>query len=161
MIEQTLNDQVAEISAMLPRLMRRLFVLHADDMAMDLPLAQMRVCSMLYDGSQTMSALSREMGISHSAITQIADRLERSQMVERVSDAEDRRVKTLRLTDHGRDMMRLRRERKNRRISEVLGCLDSDSRRAVLDALEKLLDAAHKTAPDASDDKTVDEGLLR
>ena len=160
MTSESLNDQVAELSAILPRLMRRLFLLYADDPAMELPLAQMRVCSLLYDGSQTMSALSRELGISLSAITQIADRLERSRMVERISEAEDRRVKTLRLTEQGQEVMRLRRERRRRRISEVLGSLDPESRKGVLQALETLLDAAYRKAPDAADAMPVEEGLL-
>ena len=160
MTTKSLNDQVAEITTVLPRLMRRLFVLHADDLALELPMAQMRVCSLLYDGSQTMSALSRELGISLSAITQIADRLERSKMVERISEVEDRRVKTLRLTDQGREMMRLRRERRKRRVTEVLGSLDPDSRQAVLFALHTLLDAAHKTAPDPAGSIPEEKGLL-
>ena len=160
MTNESLNDQVAEIATILPRLMRRLFVIYADDPAMELPMAQMRVCSLLYDGSQSMSALSRELGISHSAITQIADRLERSHMVERVSETEDRRVKTLRLTAEGREAMRLRRERRKRRVSEVLGCLDPDSRRAVLEALNMLLDAASRTAPDPQSSVPIEEGLL-
>lgn len=160
MTTKSLNDQVAEITTVLPRVMRRLFVLHADDLALELPMAQMRVCSLLYDGSQTMSALSRELGISLSAITQIADRLGRSKMVERISEVEDRRVKTLRLTDQGREMMRLRRERRKRRVTEVLGSLDPDSRQAVLFALHTLLDAAHKTAPDAAGSVPEEKGLL-
>ena len=160
MTKELLNNQVAEITTVLPRLMRRLFEIHADDLAMELPMAQMRVCSLLYDGSQTMSCLSRELGISHSAITQIADRLERSIMVERVSEAGDRRVKTLRLTDHGRMMMRLRRDRRKLRVSEVLGRLDPDSRHAVIEALKTLYDAACKTASDTADSMPVEKGLL-
>ena len=58
-------------------MMRQLF--SADDhLAAELPLAQLRVCGMLYDGPHPMSVLSRELGVSLSAMTQIADRLERA-----------------------------------------------------------------------------------
>ena len=160
MTNELLNNQVAEIATILPRLMRRLNLLYADDPAMELPMAQMRVCSLLYDGPETMSSLSRELGISLSAITQIADRLERSGRVERVPETEDRRVKILRLTEEGQEMMRSRRERRKRRISEVLGCLAPDSRQAVLDGLQTFLDAAHKTAPDIQAGVPLEEGLL-
>jgi len=127
---------------------------------MDLPLAQMRVCSLLYDGSQTMSALSRELGISLSAMTQIADRLERSHLVERVSEEGDRRVKLLCLTDQGREIMRLKREKRKRRVSKVLRRLDTESRRAVLDALQMLLDAAYKDPADAKGRMPAEKGLI-
>jgi len=157
MTKESLDEQVAQIAAVLPRLLRRLNSLYADDLDMDLPMGQMRVCSFLYDSPESMSALSRELGISLSAITQIADRLERSGMVERVPETEDRRVKFLRLTEKGQEMMRSRRERRKRRISEVLGCLDPDSRQAVLDGLQMFLDAAQRTSADGI---PVDEGLL-
>ena len=46
--------------------------------AAELPLAQLRVCGVLCDGPRPMSAVSRELGVSLSAMTQIADRLERA-----------------------------------------------------------------------------------
>ena len=156
---ETLHDQASRIASILPRLLRQLSVLQADDPAMELPIAQMRVCSLLYDGPHTMSALSRELGISLSAMTQIADRLERGQMVERVLEPEDRRVKTVRLTDHGQTVMRLRRKKRIDRISEVMEHLDPESRAAVLNALQTLLDACRKTAR-LADESAVADALI-
>ena len=48
------------------------------DPADDLPLAQLRVCSLLVGGDRSISCLSRELGITMSATTQLADRLERT-----------------------------------------------------------------------------------
>ena len=45
-----------------------------------------------------MSSLGRELGVSLSAITQIADRLERAGLVTRVAKGGDRRVRRLELT---------------------------------------------------------------
>ena len=68
------------IASLLPAIMRQLFA--ADDhLAVELPLAQLRVCGMLYDGPHPMSALGREIGVSQSAMTQIADRLRARRMV--------------------------------------------------------------------------------
>ena len=76
MSEEILRKQGEAVVTMLSSLMRGLFTLTVDDPAMELPGAQLRMCTVLREGPKTMSALSSEMGITHSAITQIADRLE-------------------------------------------------------------------------------------
>ena len=80
-------EEANKIASLLPALMRQLFTLD-DDLAVDLPLAQLRVCASLQDGPLPMSALSRELGVTLSAMTQIADRLERANLVSRVAEAE-------------------------------------------------------------------------
>jgi len=71
-----LVEQARAITACLPAVMRQLFTFE-DDPIEELPLAQLRICSLLYGEPRSMSALSRELGVSLSAITQVADRLER------------------------------------------------------------------------------------
>lgn len=92
-----------------------------------------------------MSALSQELGISFSATTQIADRLERAGLVERVAKEGDRRVKNLRLTASGAAMMESRRKTRVRRVEEVLEQLPPEMRQTVLQALNQLLQAAEAT----------------
>ncbi len=48
-----------------------------DDPVAELPLAQLRLCNVLARGPRPMTEISREIGTSLSAVTQIADRLER------------------------------------------------------------------------------------
>src|SRR5438128_8143690 len=90
------EEQAAQLECLLPKLMRRLFTLQ--DAVSQLPLAQLRLCTILQGGPRPMSVLGEELSISVSAVTQIADRLERAGLVERVSEAEDRRMRRLRLT---------------------------------------------------------------
>src|ERR1041385_5838242 len=100
MAENSLIDQAQAIAGILPLLTRQLFV--ADDsLAAQLPLAQLRVCGILFGGRPSMSVLGRELGMSLSAMTQIADRLERARLVKRVSVGADRRVRCLQLTGRG------------------------------------------------------------
>lgn len=141
MSEVVLREQSEAIVSMLSGLARRLFTLEADDPGMELPVAQMRVCTVLIDGPKTMGAISRELGISHSAITQIADRLERAAMVERVPESEDRRCKSLRLTAFGVEKMRSRRERRVLRMQRAMDKLPPEDRAAVVSALRTLFDA--------------------
>jgi hypothetical protein len=88
-----------------------------------------------------MSALSRELGVSLSALTQIADRLERVRLVKRVTEANDRRVRCLQLTARGEKIMRKRREARVLRTLAVLEQLPGDQREAVRASLQILVDA--------------------
>ena len=88
----------------------------------------------------TMSALSGELGISHSATTQIADRLERAGMVERVLGADDRRCKSLRLTARGVEVMQARLERRIAKTVRLLESLSPQDREAAISALGVLLE---------------------
>ena len=132
------------IASLLPAIMGRLFA--ADDrLAAELPLAQLRVCVMLFDEPHPMSVLSRELGVSLSAMTQIADRLERAQMARRVSLRDDRRVRCLQLTPRGRKIMQLRQHDRVRRVSVVLRHLPPKSRERVVATLQTLIRACAAT----------------
>lgn len=160
MSRKLLKCQSEELTSILPRLMRQLFLLYPDDPALELPGAQMRVCSLLLDGPQSMSALSKELGVSLSAMTQIADRLEKVQMVERVTETDDRRVKMLRLNGHGMDIMHSRRARRVERVSQVLEHLEPESRAAVMTAIKVLLNTASTTDIQSSKEIPIIETLI-
>jgi DNA-binding MarR family transcriptional regulator len=136
-------EQARAIAALLPAVMRQLFAV-GDSVASELPLAQLRVCSVLHQGPRAMSALSRELGMSLSALTQIADRLERSHMVDRVAEGPDRRVRYLRLTPRGESLMRQREEMRTRRVAAALEHLSPAARREILAALDTLAAACVK-----------------
>src|SRR5437016_5986269 len=128
--------------------MRRLFARDPNLLTEQLPVAQLRVCSILQDGPRTMTALSEELGISVSAITQIAIRLERIRFVERVVHERDRRMRLLRLTEYGAETMRYRRELRVRSAAKHLESLSPADREELLAALRALLDACPShTAP--------------
>lgn len=137
MSEDMIRQQAERLAALLPRLRRHLFGFSNDDLA-KLTMAQFRVCMLLNDGPQPMSCLSHQLGISLSAVTQSADRLEKTGLVERVPDEEDRRVRILQLTPEGVEIMRKRRERRIERAMEVLEAMPEETRAQVLLALETL-----------------------
>lgn len=142
MSEKILREQGEAVVTMLSSLMRGLFTLTADDPAMELPGAQLRMCTVLREGPKTMSALSNEMNITHSAVTQIADRLERAGMVERLSESDDRRCKKLSLNPRGIEVMEARRERRVLHTIRVLESLPAEERAAAVSALSVLLEAS-------------------
>ena len=111
MDETVTLEQSRQAASLLVELTRRFFV-PDDEQIAELPVAQLRVCAILAgdDGPRAMSSLSRELGVSLSAMTQIADRLERAGLVRRVAEGSDRRVRCLQLTERGERIMRKREE---------------------------------------------------
>ncbi len=147
-----LPTQAEELTELLPRVMRAIFTLDTSDPTMDLPVAQLRVCNTLHEeGARTISVLARELRITVSAVTQIADRMESAGMVERLVGKDDRRTKSLRLTDRGADMLRARRRGRVRRAMEVLSELTPTDRAKVLRALLSLLTASAGSSSVAAD----------
>jgi DNA-binding MarR family transcriptional regulator len=140
MHETTYVDQARTIATVLPAVMRQLFAME-NDPAAELPLGQLRVCSMLMDRPRPMSAISRELKISLSAMTQLADRMERTGLVERVAEGSDRRVRKLQLTARGEKILRYREKARLRRVAEVIERLSPGKRDEVLASLEALLSA--------------------
>jgi DNA-binding MarR family transcriptional regulator len=140
--ERTLQEQAARLEQMMPRVMRRLFASEGEPPVDELPIAQLRVCSVLQSGPRTMTSLGEELGTSLSAVTQIADRLERADLIERVCGRDDRRQKTLRLTASGTRLMQQRRARRVERAAAALGRLSPVERARVLEAFQALLESA-------------------
>jgi len=133
-------EQARTIARLVPRLIRKLTG-PDDGLVAKLPLAQLRVCAILYGGPRRMSSLSRELGVSLSALTQIADRLESARWVRRVAHGSDRRVRYLQLTECGENLMRLREDARVRRTLAVVERLSPKAREEATAALETLMNA--------------------
>lgn len=142
--DQTLREHSEAIVEALTKLMQRLFSVTTDNLAMELPVAQLRVCSLLWDGPRTMSSLAEALNISHSAITQIADRLERTELVERAIEEDDRRCKKLALTPKGIEVLEQRLEHRIQRVMNAMASLNSHQRDAVVASLNVMLDASKR-----------------
>jgi DNA-binding MarR family transcriptional regulator len=145
-LDLTLIEAATLLESIMPKLMRRLFTLEPNHPVAEMPVAQLRVCTMLQGGPRAISSIGEEIGISASAVTQIADRLEKAGLVERIAEPDDRRMKNLELTPYGAHLMNGRREYRIRRVAEALESLDPHEREMILSAFRILLEAAIETA---------------
>jgi DNA-binding MarR family transcriptional regulator len=134
--------QAQELTSLFLALTRQLLAI--DDQAADLPLRQLRLCMLLYDGPRAMSSLSRELGVSQSAMTQIADRLERGRLVRRSFEGTDRRVRSLQLTPRGQKMMQLREAARVARAAAVIARMSPAQGGEVLSVLRNLLSVSRQ-----------------
>lgn len=129
----TASPEVAEADTLLMSVVRDL--LYVEDRTSDLPLRQLHVCTTLYAGPLSMSQLSRKLGVSLSAMTQIADRLEAAGMVARQASEPDRRVRCLVLTPRGRRALQTREKVRQERLAAAFATLDAPARKQLLAGL--------------------------
>ena len=100
-----------------------------------------------------------EVGMSTSAVTQIADRMERAGLVERAAARCDRRLKRLHLTVRPAELMDARRENRAQRVQDALGLMAPGLRAELLEGLEQLLQAAITTTPSVETDPLSRPGV--
>ena len=127
--------------SLISRLIRNLYNLESGDIANELSVAHLRACNALYESPKPISELATELGITNSAATQLADRLQRSGLVERVVSQQDRRVKLLHLTESGIQRIGARRNRRVDRMVLALDKLSEEQREAALTAMRILSEA--------------------
>src|SRR5579859_531402 len=137
-----LLQQAVELERLLPRLTRQLGMMSLDHVMQEITLRQLRVCLLLETGPLTLSTIGRDLGIGCSAASQIADRLEKAGMVERVFAPDDRRSRYLQLTECGTERMQSWRAQRIERAHLILSRLSCESRQHALRTLNTLLDAA-------------------
>jgi DNA-binding MarR family transcriptional regulator len=94
------------------------------------------------EGPTPMSRLADQLGVAFSNLTGIVSRMEERGIVERVHDAEDRRVVLAQLTSHGRDIVQKVEATRLEHMRQLVGALTSDEQHTVLGAL-KTLTSAH------------------
>ena len=154
-------EQIAQIvMTLFPSIARKFFTLESNDLAIELPLAQMRMCGVLSRGPKTMSALSKELGVTLSATTQLTDRLEKAGMVKRVCECNDHRVKQLQLTELGQELIQKRNTKRLERTTQLFEKMNTQERDTVLSALQILSDVLNKQNDDTETDDSVFHGEL-
>jgi len=92
------------------------------------------------DGAMSMGQLAKLLGVTEKTVTGVVDRLENSGMVERVRDAEDRRIIHVQLTDKGRAEFHRMHERVLSHLERLMGALDAEDRGQLLRIFQKLND---------------------
>ena len=134
-----LRSDAERVEALIPQAMRALYRHDPADPLMDFSVPQLRLLRSLRVGPSTASLLGEDLGLSVSAITQMANRLEAAGLVFRTDDVADRRIKHLSLTDRGLQLLAERRSRRIDQAQEVLARLTHQERGQLIDALNKVV----------------------
>ncbi len=152
-MDKATEQRAAQLESLLPRLTRAMFRVESNEEWVELPVGQIRVMRMLFAAPSTPSELGASLGLSVSAITQVVNRLEAMGYVARSEDSGDRRVRHLKLTHSGQDLMEKRQSARVRQAQIALSSLPPDRQQAVIDILEELVQACNDAA-EYEDDAT-------
>jgi DNA-binding MarR family transcriptional regulator len=108
----------------------------------DLSLTALAVLATLKrSGPQRITTLAAAEGVSQPSMTQLVQRLELRELVERRSDPADGRVALAGLTAQGAEVLEARRQRNTERIAQLLADLPEPDVIALAEALAAVLPA--------------------
>lgn len=91
---------------------------------------------MYHRGACGMSGISERFEITPAAASQMVDKLVQSGYIVREEDPNDRRAKTLNLTDKGRQLIEQGNEERHRWVDDLEGKLNPEERAQIVEALE-------------------------
>ena len=117
----------------------------------DMTMPQIRTLYFLSRGPQRMKDISDHLMRGMPSATSMIDRLVRKEYVERVPDPSDRRVVLCRITDPGRDMLDRFSRMGAVRFEAIAESLTDDELTKIAPALDLLVDAVARQAPEESD----------
>ena len=139
-----IDDRAVKLEALLPQLLRRMFVDAGSEVLLELPLAQLRILRAVLDGPKTATEVAEMLGYSLSGLSQLAQRLVTAGMLEKTRDPDDARVKHLALSPRGKMLMESRRLGRIEQAREVLNRLPEAEQEQLIDLLEKLAKSANQ-----------------
>lgn len=106
----------------------------------ELSFSQMKAIHYLYgEEERSVKALGESLGLSLAAMSRAADELVQRGLVGRTEDPTDRRIKRLRLTDKGRDLVLKMRELRMAGFEQFVTTLSPKERNALAKAIEPIL----------------------
>jgi DNA-binding MarR family transcriptional regulator len=108
------------------------------------------------EGPSRLTTLAAKEGVSQPSMTQLIQRMERHDLVERLPDPEDGRVALVAITEAGIRIMDDRRQVRRDRLAELLTTLTADEARALALAAEVALPILRRLTWNADLDLRVD-----
>lgn len=97
-------------------------------------------------GDMTIGELSSKMYLACSTTTDLIDRMEKNELVERVKDTNDRRVVRIHLLSKGKKIIREVIQQRQVYLQNVLGDISQENVNALDQSLDVLLDEMKKDA---------------
>lgn len=89
--------------------------------------------------NMNQATLGDELGIDKATMVKFLDQLEEFELLERVSDQNDRRVKNLKLTEKGRNIVKKALEKREQFERDFLNCLSEEEVTQLKNIMRKIL----------------------
>jgi DNA-binding MarR family transcriptional regulator len=110
-----------------------------------------------HEGPLRLTTLAAAEGVSQPSMSQLVQRLERHDLVSRVSDPDDGRATLVALTEPGRALLTERRDDRRKRLAALIATLTADdvaalrlSMSVALPLLRRLAETARETAAEVT-----------
>ncbi len=138
MYDSTIEDRLLELL----QICWKIALTQMDSALEDASLSAAKIWALMHlinsDGSMGMSQLADCMGSGKSNATQIVDRLEAEQLVQRVSHPEDRRSTLVEVTEEGQRRYQAGVQIRKQVAHDMLATLSHNEQRQLIRLLEKL-----------------------
>lgn len=102
---------------------------------------------LFFKGSLKMSDLCEHMQVSPAAASQLIDRLEKLEMVERISDPDDRRVRKIVVLEKGKNFVQENFRFSQGWLSEIPADITPEQLSQITEVLSMLLQSSSKKNP--------------
>jgi DNA-binding MarR family transcriptional regulator len=110
-----------------------------------IPIQQAYVLTYIYhNGTRSVSTICEHMMVSPAAASQMVDRLEKQDLVQRVPDQRDGRVRNVVLTEQGKTFVQESIAARQNWVNDIPTNLNEDQIEKIASALRKLSAAYHK-----------------
>ena len=147
-IDPTLVDGISkDLFCVTPLLRKKLLHMDVIQNECGIPLSHVQVLSMLDEaGSMSVSEISQRLGIAKPNITPLVDRLIESHYVDRIRDAQDRRVVNIVILDEGREKLKCIHETVSNQVRSWAEALTAPEFRSLAESLGSLRHILEKLA---------------
>lgn len=154
--ERTFEDLVEEIDYLLRRTSRIVryrgrSILSSFDIT---PPQFTALVTVIHHDNLTMGALCRHLYLASSTVTDLINRMEKADLLERVRDEKDGRVIRLSAKPKGHELLRKVMAARIRYLSQVLGDLSDEERQTIRDSLAGMYDMMVSREAECDSEKT-------
>lgn len=96
---------------------------------------------LINNGDMTIGELSQKMFLTNSTITDLIDRMEKSELVVRKKDEKDKRVVRIEVLPKGNEILKKVLEKRQEFLDTKLSDIESENQKALNNALKELYEA--------------------
>lgn len=103
---------------------------------------------LLHKGPVAINTLGSHLALTSGALTSVVDRLEKKGLVERHGDPNDRRVRIIKLTEPGQQLIRTLFNQHSQDMENALSHLNREERQRLIELLKKAGKQPHRNVRD-------------
>jgi len=135
---QDFEREIMEVKDFYIEFFKKTLVMNGRGTGFDFTLSEMKALTAFRgDRDYTMGELSKNAQVTMPSMTEMIDKLEQKEMVERYRDERDRRVVKVRLTDKGKQLRKEFMQKRLQDMKEIFGKLNRNEQEDLIASLRR------------------------